>query len=53
MGDIEKDRKEINRLIKKSAIKEVNGMDYSGELEVIDPSYFRVAHFLSFGNQSL
>lgn len=33
MGDIEKDRKEIKRLIKKSEIKEVNGMDYSDELE--------------------
>lgn len=50
MGDIETDRKEIKRLMKKSEIKEVNGMDYSDELEVIDPSYFRVAHFLSFGN---
>ena len=33
MGDIEKDRKEIKRLIKKTEIKEVNGMDYSDELE--------------------
>jgi hypothetical protein len=33
MGDIETDRKEIKRLMKKSEIKEVNGMDYSDELE--------------------